>query len=115
MAGTTAKSTSSAGIITRLDTSNFDAVAVAARDVAEKVEDLQLDLARAHKAVSEHWLGNGYSEYLTLYAVVEQLMVDISDEFIDVYDALCESQAAYLAADQDVATQIDSSAFGDVL
>lgn len=91
-----------------VNTEHFSDVEVAARNIANDVQSLQTLISASRDLAGAHWHGEGRNEFDNLSRIIQQLMKDISDEFWDVYETLVDAEGAFLEADQEVATKIDS-------
>lgn len=93
----------------KVDTGHFSEVEVAARDLANQIEDIKTAITTVNTIVQSFWEGGGADAYGDLSYVIEQQVKDISDEFWDVYEALVDAEATFLEADQELATEIASA------
>lgn len=89
-----------------LDTTTFGDVEVAARAIAQSVEDLKALVSQSREMACANWVGDGCKQFMDLSIVIQQQMKDISDEFWDVYETLVDTEVAYMEADGAVSTQI---------
>jgi hypothetical protein len=92
-----------------LSTKDFDRAELAAKHAAEKVRDLKLKIQTADFAASQRWLGKGHQEFKKFAYTIEIQLKDISDEFWDFYEELIEVHDAYLTADEEAATAVNSA------
>ena len=95
--------------LTRLDTEHFSDVEVAAREIANDVENLKTLIATSKSIAMQNWVGGGRDEFSNLCDAVERQMKDSSEEFWSVYDALVDAEGVFLTADQELATAISSN------
>ena len=95
--------------IRTLDTEHFSDVELSAKSIAERVRNLQGDLSGCKTVALADWVGQGRTGFEDLYLAIDMQMKDISDEFWNIYEALISAEEAYMEADQDIATQIESS------
>lgn len=100
--------------LTRIDTATFSDVAHDAEAMAKDVEDLKSDLSSMNLAACRFWVGDGREGFNNLYTSIEMQMKDISEEFWDLYDTILDIEVMYMEADQEIATQLDSSEMADV-
>lgn len=91
-----------------VNTEHFSDVEVAARELANQIEDIKSTITTANALVQSSWVGRGADAYGDLSYVIEQQVKDVSEEFWDVYDALVDAEKAFLEADQKQATSIAS-------
>ena len=94
--------------LTTVNTEHFSDVELAAKAVAEQIEDLQLNLSKAKAVAQANWIGDGATEFANLYSAINQQMKDISEDFWDVYETLVDIEGEFLEADQSLATDIAS-------
>ncbi len=94
--------------LTKVDTEHFSDVEVAARELANQIEDIKSTIKTANATVQSFWRGRGADAYGDLSYVIEQQVKDVSDEVWDVYEALVDAEGAFLEADQALATEIAS-------
>lgn len=94
--------------LTIVDTEHFSDVELAAKTIAEEVQDLTVKLSRIRTEVEANWKGDGASEFDTLFSCVKLQVDDISDDFWDLYEELCDIEGGYLEGDQALATDIAS-------
>ena len=78
---------------------------VAARNIAESVEELKSLVAQSREDATQHWVGDGSKEFMDLSIVIQQQMKDISEEFWTVYESLIDTENAFMEADNGVSTQ----------
>ena len=81
--------------LTRLDTEHFSDVEVAAREIANDVENLKTLIATSKSIAMQNWVGGGRDEFSNLCYAVERQMKDISEEFWSVYDALVDAEGVF--------------------
>lgn len=91
--------------LTYVNTERFSDVEVAARNIAESVEELKSLISRSREIATQHWAGDGCKEFMDLSIVIQQQMKDISDEFWTVYESLIDTENAFLEADNGISTQ----------
>lgn len=91
-----------------LNTEHFSDVEVAAREIANNVQDLKLLISKSRLQVVKHWSGKGRDEFENLSYVIQQQMKDISDEFWTVYETLVDAEGAFMETDDAVATEFES-------
>lgn len=99
--------------LTTVDTQDFSDVELRFKELANVVEGLKTDLDYACSKAKSHWTGEGYEAFLNLTSAVTMEMSDISDEFWEAYEALCEAEGLYLEADMDIGTQLASGEMSD--
>lgn len=95
----------------KVSTEHFSDVEVAARELANQIEDIKSTITTANAFVQSSWVGRGADAYGDLSYVIEQQVKDVSEEFWDVYEALVDAEKTFLETDQELATNIAS---GDV-
>lgn len=95
--------------LTTVDTENFSDVEQKFQSLAQVVEGLKTDLDRTCAKAERYWTGEGYEAFKNLTVAVKMEMADISEEFWEAYEALCEAEGLYLEADMDIGTQIESA------
>ena len=91
--------------LTYVNTKRFSDVEVAARNIAENVEELKSLVAQSREDATQHWVGDGSKEFMDLSIVIQQQMKDISEEFWTVYESLIDTENAFMEADNGVSTQ----------
>ena len=91
--------------LTYVNTTRFSDVEVAARNIAESVEELKSLVAQSREDATQHWVGDGSKEFMDLSIVIQQQMKDISEEFWTVYESLIDTENAFMEADNGVSTQ----------
>ena len=91
--------------LTRVSTERFSDVEVAAREIAQRVEELKSLVSQSREEACANWVGDGCKEFMDLSIVIQQQMKDISDEFWDVYETLVDTEVAFMEADNGVASQ----------
>ena len=93
----------------KVSTEHFSDVEVAARELANQIEDIKSTITTANAYVQSCWQGRGADAYGDLSYVIEQQVKDVSEEFWDVYEALVDAETTFLEADQGLATEIASA------
>lgn len=92
-----------------LNTEHFSDVEVAARELANQIEDIKSTIKTANAYVQSCWEGQGSNAYGDLSYVIEQQIKDVSEEFWAVFEALCDAEKTFLETDQALATDIASA------
>lgn len=95
--------------LTTVNTEHFSDVELAAKAVAEDVEDLKTAISTSKALTLGCWDGDAADAFDDLSYVIEQQVKDVSEEFWYVYDTLVDTEGAYLEADQAIATEIASA------
>lgn len=91
--------------LTRVSTEHFSDVEVAAREIAQRVEELKSLVSQSREEACANWVGDGCKEFMDLSIVIQQQMKDISDEFWDVYETLVDTEVAFMEADNATSSQ----------
>ena len=94
----------------KLDTEHFSDAEKSAQHIADKVADIKALMQTCTTCACYNWIGKGRQSFNSLHNVVRMQMQDISDEFYELAEALINAESAYLEGDQEIGTNIRSSA-----
>lgn len=97
------------GSIDSLKTENFGQAEIDARNLATRMSDLKADLNTCKNALLANWVGDGRASFEAYFYALTREFDDISEEMWDLFDSLCDAESAYIEADNDVATSIESA------
>ncbi|MGN9055981.1 WXG100 family type VII secretion target [Bariatricus sp. HCP28S3_A7] len=97
---------SSTGNVTHLDTKKFaDTINVFKTGITE-YNDIKQTVERTTKTLFGEWEGEGKTQFEKDYNTLYQQLTDIADIMYELYDALVDAEAAYIAADEEAAKML---------
>ncbi len=91
----------------KLDTSSFDEVAKACKDLAEKMESLKQEMDDYKTRLMFSWAGEGRNMFEKKYRVLAQQFGDLSDSLRDMSEEIYSKEQAYIQADTDSAKALE--------
>ncbi len=97
-----------APIIRYLEVDGLKEACLGFRNTIQQFEKCVYSMENLTSNLLDSWTGLGRNRFETEYVVIKRQLSDITDELYDIYDALVDSQATYIDADETVAKEISA-------
>ena len=92
-----------------LETKGIRDAAIAFQNRISEFDQCVIDMNNATNNVLRNWVGAGRDQFETQMKLMNKQLDDISEELYEIYDALVDSEEAYISEDQAVAKQFSAA------
>ncbi len=89
-----------------IDSEKIKAVHTKMREIVTSFSEINSEVAEITAMVKENWVGDARDEFEVQYKLLKSEIDDFGDALKDIYDALVETEAAYLETDDSIRQEI---------
>lgn len=100
---------SNTGSVKYLDTNEFSTTVSAFKSGIEEYNSIKSGVEKTSNTLFTNWQGKGKTQFEQDYTVIYQQLTDIADIMYELYDALVDTQALYVAADEEAGKMLTIS------